>query len=208
MDADAIDREMGLSPLTRGNRASMDGQLPSDGPIPAHAGEPHSRSGCSALTRAYPRSRGGTAPIWFSAALVTGLSPLTRGNQVVVDDGLAAQGPIPAHAGEPRGLTGGASMWGAYPRSRGGTAITVKCVASRYGLSPLTRGNRRYPAANRSAWGPIPAHAGEPCMPCSGCRRCRAYPRSRGGTAQAGPDRRPPGGLSPLTRGNLPWPPG
>ena len=202
MDADAIDREMGLSPLTRGNRASMDGQLPSDGPIPAHAGEPHSRSGCSALTRAYPRSRGGTLTRWLRFGSPVGLSPLTRGNRAHLVQRCLGHGPIPAHAGEPKSGSGARKTCGAYPRSRGGTKLSNITRMDKRGLSPLTRGNLAGVPQHARRGGPIPAHAGEPHRTRSHPAPARAYPRSRGGTADDVLLARLAKGLSPLTRGN------
>ena len=70
----------GLSPLTRGNRHQVEAMARPIGPIPAHAGEPSAHPGCTASRGAYPRSRGGTRQAKSSAAIATGLSPLTRGN--------------------------------------------------------------------------------------------------------------------------------
>ena len=54
----------------------------------------------------------------------------------------------------------------------------------------------------RRVIGPIPARAGEPASgPCQG-RRCRAYPRSRGGTSRVSTVLAAMWGLSPLARGN------
>ncbi len=120
-------------------------------------------------------------------------------------------GPIPAHAGQPRG--GGRAREGkrAYPRSRGATARRRRACRRQQGLSPLTRGNRFLLVAVALPGGPIPAHAGQPRP----ARRCgtalRAYPRSRGATRPAASACQAERGLSPLTRGNPPtsetsWP--
>ncbi len=111
-------------------------------------------------------------------------------------------GPIPAHAGQPRG--GGRAREGkrAYPRSRGATARRRRACRRQQGLSPLTRGNRFLLVAVALPGGPIPAHAGQPRP----ARRCgtalRAYPRSRGATRPAASACQAERGLSPLTRGN------
>ena len=66
----------------------------------------------------------------------------------------------------------------AYPRSRGGTWRYSAKLGPLKGLSPLTRGNQptvRVPAA----YGPIPAHAGEPVMVPILPSHFWAYPRSR-----------------------------
>ena len=95
------DPELGLSPLTRGNRGENGAAHAVRGPIPAHAGQPSSNSASGTAARAYPRSRGAT--VWFciAANFPSGLSPLTRGNRAGGFRGARAEGPIPAHAGQP-----------------------------------------------------------------------------------------------------------
>ena len=58
-------REQGLSPLTRGNLAAALCRVAAGGPIPAHAGEPLKVLNHGLLSRAYPRSRGGTRSIFI-----------------------------------------------------------------------------------------------------------------------------------------------
>ena len=91
----------GLSPLTRGNLGFSRFTSGVDGPIPAHAGEPHRLGYQPIRKRAYPRSRGGTSMVADASAPLNGLSPLTRGNPVPALHIVAVLGPIPAHAGEP-----------------------------------------------------------------------------------------------------------
>ena len=172
----------GLSPLTRGNLFLKPASMRGRGPIPAHAGEPRPKSSSARKWRAYPRSRGGTIAALRKAAICAGLSPLTRGNPVCSaylgrQHGLspltrgnpnnirldpAKTGPIPAHAGEPVSRSIGGITRRAYPRSRGGTCVKACLMCWGWGLSPLTRGNRRGAAAQSVRAGPIPAHAGEP----------------------------------------------
>ena len=173
---------MGLSPLTRGNllRTEITGE-PS-GPIPAHAGEPGYFGNKFWVSRAYPRSRGGTIDRPAVSTLFVGLSPLTRGNPIITLAITRRPGPIPAHAGEPCSCVCSLALPRAYPRSRGGTTVFVSLATSFSGLSPLTRGNHaEADDVGRSA-GPIPAHAGEPMAPTGKASIARAYPRSRGGT--------------------------
>ena len=91
----------GLSPLTRGNLSDPGDAARLAGPIPAHAGEPTARSLSPCPRWAYPRSRGGTQEAALSCSYRQGLSPLTRGNHSGIGGQTTAQGPIPAHAGEP-----------------------------------------------------------------------------------------------------------
>ena len=152
---------------------------------------------------AYPRSRGGTSEIASAAAAVQGLSPLTRGNRQANRPADDHQGPIPAHAGEPKASGTGRWCLRAYPRSRGGTTPIPKSPASPKGLSPLTRGNQDLPRPIVITARPIPAHAGEPVYKNRSKKLPWAYPRSRGGTEESLDILPTLKGLSPLTRGNL-----
>ena len=158
--------------------------------------EPRKRAG------AYPRSRGGTARISSSSDASKGLSPLTRGNPSPRRSEKAGYGPIPAHAGEPRLQASVRAVFGAYPRSRGGTGCRRGNESCCRGLSPLTRGNHVQWSEHRPGSRPIPAHAGEPARADQLPPGFRAYPRSRGGTSAGGSMNLFHWGLSPLTRGN------
>ena len=162
-------------------------------------------------------------------ARIRGLSPPTRGNQRRHKPlGESHRGSIPAHAGEPIGLSGAnrAHAGGlspptrgnpmrkrrrerlpnrVYPRPRGGTGATPLVCQFAVGLSPPTRGNpqrenqRPHADPRRS----IPAHAGEPLSRGRSQRpRFSVYPRPRGGTAYCENAQGSGRGLSPPTRGN------
>ena len=131
---------MGLSPLARGNRTSLRCELSGRGPIPARAGEPPSRRMAGRLSSAYPRSRGGTVVHTGMGPVLTGLSPLARGNLDVDNVGVFLAGPIPASAGEPLSIFLFLFRGRAYPRSRGGTAVIGFVASMSVGLSPLARG--------------------------------------------------------------------
>ena len=133
----------GLSPLTRGNHCTTHTEHPGPGPIPAHAGEPLPSRTRYQPPWAYPRSRGGTHPEKRASWLRRGLSPLTRGNHVVMNLDNGFPGPIPAHAGEPSVVSKHMPGSRAYPRSRGGTRSQRRQLIFALGLSPLTRGNHR-----------------------------------------------------------------
>jgi hypothetical protein len=192
----------GLSPLARGNHTAQHPPPARPRPIPARAGEPAAISCSMNSTWAYPRSRGGTDPTINAGHLLTGLSPLARGNHRGEKFGAAELGPIPARAGEPGAPRACGCAFGAYPRSRGGTCLRSWSYRLARGLSPLARGNPS-DANIVGVWcGPIPARAGEPASPL--LFRCSfgAYPRSRGGTLAGMSKRSARTGLSPLARGN------
>ena len=192
----------GLSPLTRGNLERAVLELAGFGPIPAHAGQPEVGAAIDVGEGAYPRSRGATGPRFVTPSGMRGLSPLTRGNLLVLPVRRVCRGPIPAHAGQPAGRLEHQRPARAYPRSRGATTLVEGWGDANKGLSPLTRGNLDGGDRGARALGPIPAHAGQPrCLVSSGCW-AGAYPRSRGATDPAVQDGRPESGLSPLTRGN------
>ena len=152
----------GLSPLTRGNLQITAPLTGPAGPIPAHAGQPRNASLATRAQRAYPRSRGATERLGWTTRRSTGLSPLTRGNHQRTTVPHRADGPIPAHAGQPAGMTRVTEVSGAYPRSRGATPIDSANPPDPTGLSPLTRGNRTGDRILQLLLGPIPAHAGQP----------------------------------------------
>ena len=72
-------------------------------------------------TAVYPRACGGTAIITASAAMLRGLSPRLRGNQIVSRKPFFRHGSIPAPAGEPLASWSSMSAWAVYPRACGGT---------------------------------------------------------------------------------------
>ena len=175
----------GLSPLARGNRHQVLNIRRWQGPIPARAGQPSRCAASGPDLGAYPRSRGATWARADQMALILGLSPLARGNPLLIWHAALFPGPIPARAGQPAFMARISSVSRAYPRSRGATSKRWRCRNSPSGLSPLARGNH---APSRSAHrpaGPIPARAGQP----TACRTTQppsgAYPRSRGATFPA-----------------------
>ena len=134
----------GLSPPTRGNhRGNHDGESPRRS-IPAHAGEPETTRADASGRRVYPRPRGGTARRREDAGDRHGLSPPTRGNRTAVRAAPLSVRSIPAHAGEPNARRSRYRPLEVYPRPRGGTAYVPMWREPSAGLSPPTRGNRRW----------------------------------------------------------------
>ena len=172
------------------------------GSIPAHAGEPSQRPPVSSRRGVYPRPRGGTTTRGLPRPATSGLSPPTRGNRAAEVRESPIIGSIPAHAGEPWICTPPPHGDTVYPRPRGGTSIAPTPALDVGGLSPPTRGNRKWtPASSYAPWS-IPAHAGEPKQLPRERDSRRVYPRPRGGTLEY---HAPPlgcEGLSPPTRGN------
>ena len=132
-----------------------------------------------------------------------GLSPPTRGNLPPHAQPALARRSIPAHAGEPVHADALTLCDRVYPRPRGGTVRILHRAVDRQGLSPPTRGNRRWAAKCARCARSIPAHAGEPRHVRPAVCRRRVYPRPRGGTQPMSGAEAIGAGLSPPTRGNL-----
>ena len=131
-----------------------------------------------------------------------GLSPPTRGSLLHRPGQVVVRGSIPAHAGKPDSGTGSQVRRGVYPRPRGEATPRGTPLTRTWGLSPPTRGSRRYGRCPGGGCGSIPAHAGKPA------RRARSpslgwvYPRPRGEASLGAASVPNPSGLSPPTRGS------
>ena len=191
----------GSSPLTRGKRPTVDGDLDLVRLIPAHAGKTHPTRPAPALPAAHPRSRGENTWAIESEADHSGSSPLTRGKQVRRLSHERATGLIPAHAGKTSTSSTRHPYPKAHPRSRGENLARVSHVTRSVGSSPLTRGKRSEPSRSHGHTRLIPAHAGK--TPCTRCQvwRSTAHPRSRGENGALPADGMELDGSSPLTRG-------
>ncbi len=171
----------GLSPHARGKLPRLQLGLAHHGPIPAYAGETLEVMTEYARSRAYPRIRGGNPTNCESVEGGEGLSPHTRGKQVISDHLPALRGPIPAYAGETGTRTAWMTTSGAYPRIRGGNVFRCLVVFARLGLSPHTRGKPGSCDPLCCFDGPIPAYAGETQVFQWRKWLAWAYPRIRGG---------------------------
>ena len=192
----------GLSPPTRGNPQPGFVGLPTQGSIPAHAGEPLWIGYERPARGVYPRPRGGTCiGLWVGSG-GNGLSPPTRGNRLLRRVVGRFFGSIPAHAGEPWALVRPCYYLEVYPRPRGGTPPAPRCYQTLgvyprprggtlpfaiisplgCGLSPPTRGNLPVHVLDAVAARSIPAHAGEPLSRAKCIAWTTVYPRPRGGT--------------------------
>ena len=130
----------GSSPLTRGKRVVVNGQIASQGLIPAHAGKTRRRAPSRWACRAHPRSRGENdtdCPMSFS---FRGSSPLTRGKRPNRRRGALSARLIPAHAGKTVVCGVSCPRIRAPPRSRGENPAMTPAAKPGSGSSPLTRG--------------------------------------------------------------------
>ena len=133
---------------------------------------------------------------------MSGLSPRVRGNRVIGHLSFSCGGSIPACAGEPSPRISRWPPMRVYPRVCGGTLPHGPVAISGTGLSPRVRGNPLTATTGPSAWGSIPACAGEPRQRRGAKRRCRVYPRVCGGTRDRVGSGVKGAGLSPRVRGN------
>ena len=145
---------------------------------------------------------GGTFVLLSVAAPVVGLSPRVRGNPDGCSRRCRPSRSIPACAGEPEKTKQNSKSRRVYPRVCGGTKIRIDIMASKLGLSPRVRGNRRRRPAQHPGPGSIPACAGEPTPTWTAGSAAWVYPRVCGGTAYPSSARPAQPGLSPRVRGN------
>ena len=166
----------------RGSLARLRVGHVADGSIPACAGEPSRTSSVTSATWVYPR--------------------VVRGSPAVRPVPRRPRGSIPACAGEPVIDWPSGISYSVYPRVCGG-ALTAREAADREGgLSPRVRGSPEEISASMSAFGSIPACAGEPPCRSMSTRAAWVYPRVCGG-ARFGPMPLAPAmGLSPRVRGS------
>ena len=135
-------------------------------------------------------------------AILMGLSPHRRGNQLRDQNAELGRRSIPAQAGEPTWNRAGSRAVRVYPRTGGGTAERPAALRHQLGLSPHRRGNPLHVVVRVIGKGSIPAQAGEPWLACLGGRPAGVYPRTGGGTTQYARIADTHGGLSPHRRGN------
>ena len=131
----------GLSPRMRGNQGRREGTSPSEGSIPAYAGEPYQRAAKRAEGQVYPRVCGGTRTMPDMHDYISGLSPRMRGNPIHYTRRPARSRSIPAYAGEPACGNSDGNPYRVYPRVCGGTWISTASSPQMRGLSPRMRGN-------------------------------------------------------------------
>ena len=130
-----------------------------------------------------------------------GLSPRVRGKPLVPAIYRAADGPIPASAGETWRKPTGFWLKRAYPRECGGNADGKMALEVEQGLSPRVRGKHVAARHGPIAPGPIPASAGETSSFVSRILTGWAYPRECGGNQRLASVCRAQWGLSPRVRG-------
>ena len=133
----------GLSPRVRGKRLRPGFYPGFPGSIPACAGE--AAAGCVIVPtpKVYPRVCGGSAFPPDSVHHEEGLSPRVRGKLHPPAEDKAAQGSIPACAGEAFGVADDAPGYQVYPRVCGGSPSAGRSGPLPRGLSPRVRGKRR-----------------------------------------------------------------
>ena len=191
----------GLSPRGRGKRIVNPPGKGRVWSIPAWAGETDDGPAHSRLRQVYPRVGGGNKRQGMAGVESSGLSPRGRGKPQLAGRRGAAQGSIPAWAGETQFLRDLAAANAVYPRVGGGNFRSLAQLPVLYGLSPRGRGKR--PSGPLSGWrsGSIPAWAGETLWHDHPDLPPKVYPRVGGGNPIPQHGLSPDAGLSPRGRG-------
>ena len=192
----------GLSPRMQGSLSQGRTSRHCTGPIPAHAGQPHGPRPATVTTRAYPRACRAAVIRRYDGPRALGLSPRMQGSRQRHDGRADPAGPIPAHAGQPHGMTSTAAPSRAYPRACRAARCRVPRTSTAPGLSPRMQGSRMGSSTERCPLGPIPAHAGQPARRCHNKDVWWAYPRACGAAANPAGSSKRQTGLSPRMRGS------
>ena len=175
----------GLSPRVRGKREGILQRPRRLGSIPACAGETNVRVSPEEKSAVYPRVCGGNDARAVAMTAAEGLSPRVRGKPPYAPGFPAAEGSIPACAGETRSPETGRRLGRVYPRVCGGNQPSSTHSRGAGGLSPRVRGKPFVVQVNRFLQGSIPACAGETEKDRSVCRHKKVYPRVCGGNFRA-----------------------
>ena len=193
----------GPSPRVRGS-LSPDRSHPADiGSIPACAGEPSVPTPRSTMARVHPRVCGGAIRVLERVVPGHGPSPRVRGSPIVRPHVDAAEGSIPACAGEPRFCGCWIGDARVHPRVCGGAPSSSSPPSARRGPSPRVRGSLCQCARPDVVPGSIPACAGEPAYRYRPGSPSWVHPRVCGGAVQSCQFPSNGQGPSPRVRGSL-----
>ena len=173
-------RGAGSSPLSRGIRGHLDGDVDGLGIIPALAGNTWNRRKPKGRRRDHPRSRGEYGLVEIDAVQGGGSSPLSWGILQRVQTPLLLRRIIPALAGNTASSDSGIYAGRDHPRSRGEYKAVPLTEARAFGSSPLSRGIRGDVDLRRIPVRIIPALAGNTSGVSSVARDPPDHPRSRG----------------------------
>ena len=196
-------RAEGPSPRARGihlrcRRADLE-----PGSIPASAGNPGPHRAARATRRVHPRERGESSPPAARPHTSAGPSPRARGIRAACSAWHAAQGSIPASAGNPTSHDPSRRSTWVHPRERGESRIRIRIRIRKLGPSPRARGIPRRLVCPHGLPGSIPASAGNPGSESNGAPCRRVHPRERGESGSSSPAPRTSPGPSPRARGIL-----
>ena len=176
----SINHYFGSSPLSWGIHRRISPHRHPRRIIPALAGNTTASASLPDPQRDHPRSRGEYFQNPGRTSTSSGSSPLSRGIPCHVITAVAANGIIPALAGNTRSVVLLAEKLPDHPRSRGEYRPGGADALQKPGSSPLSRGILRVRDLQLTAERIIPALAGNTGRP--GLRSCTGpdHPRSRG----------------------------
>ena len=193
----------GLSPRSRGSRLCRSCPGCPLRSIPALAGKPTVADQQASQAKVYPRARGEAPKARSSPSANSGLSPRSRGSRGSRRPDLDPVRSIPALAGKPASGTGSGGRAGVYPRARGEAAQWLDTLPFTMGLSPRSRGSRRFSVKFVMPGRSIPALAGKPRRRGIVWPGHEVYPRARGEAPHGEAELLGLQGLSPRSRGSL-----
>ena len=195
----------GLSPRSRGSRLCRSCPGCPLRSIPALAGKPTVADQQASQAKVYPRARGEAPKARSSPSANSGLSPRSRGSRGSRRPDLDPVRSIPALAGKPASGTGSGGRAGVYPRARGEAAQWLDTLPFTMGLSPRSRGSRRFSVKFVMPGRSIPALAGKPRRRGIVWPGHEVYPRARGEAWSHSFRSCWHIGLSPRSRGSPAW---
>ena len=191
----------GSSPLARGTRV-LEAQRACEARfIPARAGNTVRTGRYRRPATVHPRSRGEHIIPACADCINCGSSPLARGTRDMPARLAAAEGFIPARAGNTKDVVMTVMVMSVHPRSRGEHRPRAPGLQHLAGSSPLARGTRPRPRRRRARRRFIPARAGNTLVTSAEYIRSPVHPRSRGEHAVSIALSIFANGSSPLARG-------
>ena len=191
----------GSSPLVRGQHPIQPRRIANQRIIPARAGPTDAGVPYVATGSDHPRSCGANLTAVTGTSIISGSSPLVRGqhqHDLLPTPFLRI---IPARAGPTWRRTQGPRAAADHPRSCGANHLNITPRVEQFGSSPLVRGQQFIDVSDSFECRIIPARAGPTMFVSSRAFSNADHPRSCGANTTRRPYGQYAGGSSPLVRG-------
>ena len=195
--------ERGSSPLVRGQPPRYRLRRIRRRIIPARAGPTSHSAEADRQSADHPRSCGANLTAVTGTSIISGSSPLVRGqhqHDLLPTPFLRI---IPARAGPTWRRTQGPRAAADHPRSCGANHLNITPRVEQFGSSPLVRGQQFIDVSDSFECRIIPARAGPTMFVSSRAFSNADHPRSCGANTTRRPYGQYAGGSSPLVRGQL-----